>query len=186
MDTHRDLLAPSSRATHDVLAGSVSPSHHAEPVPWRYFLIFLAGAVLVIGGMWYHLDSQREGIRASWKAQIEAISGSRVRLVNTWLNARRVDGEMLAAAPSVRALASGTGRGDETLAAYLDRAAAAYSYAGIMIYDPRGRVLARSSGSVDPDFDSGAVALSVTRTGAVRMVLSDEKSGRRFMTIAVP
>src|SRR5262245_66441001 len=92
---------------------------------------------------------------------------------------------MLAAAPSIRALVS-AGHSDETLTNYLDRVATAYSYAGIMIFDIRGRVLARSSGSADPHFDSGAVAVSVTRTRAPRMALSDEKSGRRFLTVAIP
>ncbi len=186
MDTHPEILASSSRATEDLLDGSALSSSHAERIPWRFFLIFLAGAALVMVSMWFHLGSQRESIRAGWRAQIEAIAGSRLRLLESWLQARRIDGEMLAAAPSVRALISGAGRNDEALATYLDRVAAAYSYAGIIIFDMRGRVLARSSASTDPDFESGSVAVSVMRTKAVRMVLSGEKSGRRVLTIGVP
>jgi PAS domain S-box-containing protein len=185
MKTHRDVPPPPPRAVQDLLAGSAASGSHAEWIPWRYFLIFLAGTAVVVIGMLYHLDSQRESIRAGWKAQIEAIAASRAREVDNWLRARRTDGEMLAAAPSIRALVSG-GHSDEALTNYLDRVAAAYSYAGIMIFDTRARVLARSSGSADPQFDSGAVAVSVTRTRAPRMALSDEKSGRRFLTVAIP
>jgi len=175
MDTHPELLKPSPRAAEDLLDGSALSSAHTEPIPWRYFLIFLAGAALVLVGMWFHLESQRESIRAGWRTQTEAIAGSRLRLIENWLHARRTDGEMLAAAPSVRTLVSGAGRNDEALVAYLDRVAAAYSYAGVIIFDSRGRVLARSSTSPDPDFESGAMAVGVMRTRAVRMVLSDER-----------
>jgi PAS domain S-box-containing protein len=186
MDTHRDVLAPSPRGARDLLDGSAPSSSHAEWIPWRYLLIFLAGAAIVVVGMWYHLGSQREGIRGGWRAQIESIAGNRARLVDNWLNARRTDVEMLAAAPAVRALVSGAGRNDETLTSYLDHVAGAYGYASIVIFDTRGRLLARSSGGSDPDFGSGSVAGVVTRTRTFRMELSEDRLGRRVLTIAVP
>src|SRR5262245_57055515 len=136
-NTQHDVPAPPPRGTQDLLAGSGASGSHAEWIPWRYFLIFLAGTALVVIGMLYHLDSQRESIRAGWKAQIEAIAASRARLVENWLSARRTDGEMLAAAPSIRALVAGV-HSDEALTNYLDRVSAAYSYAGIMVFDTRG------------------------------------------------
>src|SRR5215470_15230662 len=127
MSTDRDVPPPSPRASQDLLAGSAASGSHAEWIPWRYFLIFLAGTAVVVIGMLYHLDSQRESIRAGWKAQIEAIAASRARLVDNWLAARRTDGEILAAAPPFRAMVLG-GQTDEAVTNYLDRVATAYSY----------------------------------------------------------
>src|SRR5262245_31425997 len=75
-----------------------------EPLPWAYFLVFLGGALLVAVAMWYFISAQRESVRANWRMQIESIASDRVRLVDSWLNARRSDADVVAVSPPVRAL----------------------------------------------------------------------------------
>src|SRR6266478_8501863 len=105
MNSRRDPAPPLPRAAQDPFAHLASPpAVHGERLPWVYFFVFLAGTALVVAAMWYHIDSQRQSIRASWRVQIESIANDRARLIDNWLTARRADADVLAASPNVRAL----------------------------------------------------------------------------------
>src|SRR5262249_26807486 len=101
-------------------------------------LIFLIGAPVVIFLMSQRIEYQGATIRAGWVAQIEAIALSRAQQIDNWVEARRTEVEVLASAPSVRALLTGVESDREELLAYLDRMAAAYRYASIAIFDAHG------------------------------------------------
>ncbi len=186
MKSRTDPLGPAPRPARDPLDHAAVQTVAGERIPWRYFLIFLAGAALVVVSMWYQISSQRESIRSNWKVQVEAIANDRARLVDTWINARHADAEVLAASPAVRALLSSPGLGDETLVRHLNRVAAAYGYASILIFDLRGHVRARTNGAQNADADNAEVALAATRSGRLRIELVEEKPGRRVLTIAQP
>ncbi|HYU16481.1 MAG TPA: ATP-binding protein [Candidatus Acidoferrum sp.] len=188
MTNRRDPLAPVNRAGQDPLGhASAPPASRGERLPWTYFLIFLVGTALVVAAMWYHIDTQRQSIQARWRGQVESIANDRGRLVDNWLNARRADAEVLAASPMVKALLSSPGRADETtLARHLGRVAAAYGYASIVIFDVGGRALARSSGVAEPEAEQPGIALAVARTRLSRMDLTEERPGRRLLTIGAP
>jgi len=180
-------LGPVARAVQDPLGpASAQPTSHRERLPWEYFLIFLVGTALVVIAMWYHIDSQRQSIRAYWRAQVETIANDRAWLVENWLNGRRADAEVLAGSAAVRTLLSSPSRGDEGLGRHLDRVAAAYGYAAIVIFDVQGRTVARSSGTAEPGAESGEIALAVARSKRFRIELAEDKPGRRLLTIAVP
>jgi len=131
MTSRGETPAPVNGAVQDPLGhASAAPASRGERLPWTYFLIFLIGTALVVAAMWYHIDSQRQSFRASWRGQVESIANDRGRLVDNWLQSRHADAEVLAASPAVKALLSTSGRGDEALLArHLNRVAAAYGYA---------------------------------------------------------
>jgi len=151
-----------------------------------FLLIFLIGAPLVLFGMRQSIESQRETIRAGWIAQIESTAFSRAQQIDNWLDARRTEVQVLAAAPSVRALVTGVGHDRAELGSYLDRMAAAYRYASIVIFDANGRQLARSSGDTHADIDSSEVARVAADTLSLKPDLSEGKANRKILTIAVP
>jgi hypothetical protein len=129
-----------SGATQDPLGHpSARRNNPADRLPWMYFLIFLAGTALVVLSMWYHIESQRQSIRAHWQAQVSAIANDRARIVGNWLGARRADAEVLAASPTVRSLLASQGRSDEALVQHLNRVVAAYGYASVSIFDAHAR-----------------------------------------------
>ena len=149
-------------------------------------LVFLGGVVLVVAALWYFVAVQRASIVANWKKQIESIANDRVRLIDSWLNARRTDADVLAASPPVRALLLRPDQSNEALTGYLDRVAAAYGYASIVVFDPRGRILGLSRGTTDTDAASAGIALAVAQSRIFQMDLIEEGTGRRLLTIAVP
>jgi PAS domain S-box-containing protein len=187
MNPRTDPLPPTARGTQDPL-GHVSAQARSrrERLPWAYFLVFLGGAVLVAAAMWYFISAQRESIRASWKKQVESIANNRVRLVDSWLNALHADAVVLAASPMVRALLVNPRQSDAVAEAYLNRVAATQGYAGILIFDPRARLLGRSTNGTDPDAESSGLALAVARSKTFQIDLIEDSAGRRFLMIAVP
>ncbi|HXJ78191.1 MAG TPA: ATP-binding protein [Candidatus Methylomirabilis sp.] len=159
-----------------------------DRLPWTYLLVFLGGALLVGLGTWYFIAAQRASIRANWRTQIETIANDRVRLVESWLNARRADADVLAVSPPVRALLLSPDQGNDGLTSYLSRVAAAYGYLGIVIFDPRARVLARSRGMGEPDAETVRLALTAIQSRVFHAELMEDGpgSGRRIMTVVVP
>jgi two-component system cell cycle sensor histidine kinase/response regulator CckA len=175
------------RPAQDLLGHvSLQRGSRAEQLPWKYLLVFLAGAVLVVLALWYVIAAQRASILSNWQKQIESIANDRVRLVDSWLNARRTDADVLAASPPVRTLLQHSEQSNDVLVGYLDRVVAAYGYAGVVVFDPRGRMLGRSRGTPDPDAESAGIAATVARTRIFQMDLIDESGSRRLLTIAVP
>ncbi|MEX2221109.1 MAG: PAS domain S-box protein [Candidatus Rokuibacteriota bacterium] len=112
--------------------------------------MFLAGAVLVVLFTAHRIGAERETVLAHWKTRIATIAADRARLVSNWLGARRADAEVLAAFPAVRALLAGQGRDEEALSRHLSRVASAYGYVGIVVSDPGGHALARSTSAGGP------------------------------------
>ena len=188
----RDSPGSASRSAQDLLGhGPGPPVPASERFPWRYALIFITGAALVVAGMWYHIDSQRRTIRANWRGQIESIANDRGQLVESWLETRQGDAEVLATSPPVRALFTGSHRGEDRrggddAATALNRVAAAYGYAGIVIFDAGGHVLARSAGASAPEATEGDLALEVVQTRRLQTELIDDPRGPRRLTVAVP
>jgi len=160
-------------------------SKHIDWSTLGLLLIFLIGAPVVIILMSQRIESQGAAIRAGWVAQIESIGLSRAQQIDNWVEARRTEVEVLASAPSVRALLTGVESDREELLGYLDRMAAAYRYASIVIFNARGLQLA-SSRREEADIDSSVVALTGMRTGSPQIELSEGKTGRQIMTIAIP
>jgi PAS domain S-box-containing protein len=160
----------------------------AERLPWTYFLLFFLGTALVMIATWYHVEGQRQSIRAQWRAQISEVARDRARLIENWLVSRRADADVLAASPLVRSLLASPGRGDEALTRHLDRVAAAYGYTSISISDPDGRPLAHSTGAPEMGADNRDVAATVarTRTRKSRIELTEARAGQRLLTISVP
>jgi two-component system cell cycle sensor histidine kinase/response regulator CckA len=185
--SRRDPPPTTPRPAQDLLGHvPAQPRNRGERLPWTYLLVFLAGAMLVVLALWYVIASQRASILSNWQKQVESIANDRVRLVDSWLNARRTDADVLAASPPVRALLLHPEQGNEALGGYLDRVVGAYGYAGIAIFDPRGRMLGRSRGTGDPDAESARMAAAVAQTRIFQMNLVEESAGRRRLTIAVP
>src|SRR5207249_469530 len=56
----------------------------------------------------------------------------------------------------------------------------------IVILDVGGRALARSSGVAEPEAEHPGIALAVARTRVSRMDLTEERPGRRLLTIGAP
>ena len=176
----RSPSGPMSGATQDPLGPpSARRNNPADRLPWMYFLIFLAGAALVVLSMWYHIESQRQSIRAHWQAQVSAIANDRARSVGNWLVARRADAEVLAASPTVRSLLSGQGRSNDALVQHLNRVVAAYGYASVSIFDAQGRAVARSSGGSESGPERSDIALEVARTKRFKIELTDGKGDPR-------
>jgi PAS domain S-box-containing protein len=186
MNPRREPLSPAPGPQDPLAHVSAQPRSHSERLPWTYFLIFSCIALLVAAALSYFIAAQRESIRVNWRKQIESIANDRVRLVESWLNARRTDADVLAASPTVRALLLHAAQGNEALTAHLDRVAAAYGHGGVMILDPRGRVLGRSGGATDLDAEISRIAVGVARSKTFQMDLAEDGTGRPLLTIAVP
>ena len=187
MNRRTEPLPPTSRRTQDPLGHvSAQATSHGERLPWVYFLVFLAGAALVAAAMWSFVGAQSESIRSSWRKQVESIANDRGRLVDSWLNAQHAEAVELAASPMVRALLLKPRPSDAGVGAYLNRVVAAHGYAGILILDPRARVLGRSTGSTEPDAETSGLALAVARSKVFQMDLIGDRAGRRIVTICVP
>jgi PAS domain S-box-containing protein len=183
----RDPLSDPPHPPPDLLGHvAAHPRARGQRLPWTYLLVFLAGAILVGASLWYFIAVQRAAILANWRRQIESITTDRVRLVDSWLNARRADADVLAASPPARALLSRPDQSNEALTGYLTRMASAYGYASIVIFDPRGRVLGRSRGPTDGEMDIAGIALAVAESRLFQMDLVDQGVDRRLLTIAVP
>ncbi|OGK79182.1 MAG: hypothetical protein A2X52_00900 [Candidatus Rokubacteria bacterium GWC2_70_16] len=176
-----NTAAPGSRADGTSGAGPAT-----EARPWPYVLVFALGLVLVSGFMWYHIANERRIAREHWKARISTIADDRARLVSGWIKARRADAEVLSASPAVRALLTGPGGSADGVGVALDRVTRAYGYSVAAVLDPRGRVLARSGGASDLGPGGAAVAGAVTRSGAFRVELSVEGSGRKQLDFGFP
>src|SRR5262249_37242450 len=192
-----DGRAPDARMTghHHGRGSSADPLGHvpgpvarrSERFPWLSVLIFLVGTALVVGLMWHHIQGQRTSIRAHWQSEISEIANDRARLVGNWLDARRADAEVLAGAPSVRALLSNQQRsGDESLVRLLDRVVAAYGYAGIAVFDKDGRAVALSSGATDIGAGAAEVARSVARARRFRIELGEGTPDHRPVMVSAP
>jgi PAS domain S-box-containing protein len=158
-----------------------APARRRDRLPWTYILAFLLGTGLVVGFMWFHIDSERRAAENQWKERVAIIADDRLRRVETWLAGRRADAEVLAALPQVRAvLAGGPAEG---AVAVLDRLARSHGYAAIAVVDRQGRVLARSAEAGE------AVALPVAaaamRAAAFRPEISVE-GDRRSLHFALP
>jgi PAS domain S-box-containing protein len=187
MKSRSDPLRSVAGAGQDPFGqGPVPPVHRGEPLPWIYFLFFLAGTAIVVSAMWYHIESQRQSVRSHWKAEVEAIASDRARLVDSWLSARRADAEVLAASPAVRSVLWVKSSEGEALVRHLDRVAAAYGYASIVVFDIGGRAVAHSSGASVSGADSSPIALAVARNRTIQIELSGDKPGQQRLTVAAP
>ncbi len=155
-------------------------------IPWGYLAIFLVAAIAVGLWTWHHVQRDRQSALDHWSARIATIAEDRARLVADWLGAHRADAEVLAAHPAVRAILAGATRGDESLVSHLNRVTAAYGYAGVWLFDRRGRVAAQSSGATAA---GGAPATAVTAVLSRRepvIDLVEGEGGRRLLTVSVP
>ena len=63
---------------------------------WLYPVAFLVGAALVLGFMWYHIESERRVVMDHWHARLSTFADDRARLVSDWLQSRKADAEVLA------------------------------------------------------------------------------------------
>ncbi|MGH7349719.1 MAG: hypothetical protein ACREI6_06860, partial [Candidatus Rokuibacteriota bacterium] len=151
--------------------------------------MFVAGTVLVVLFTAHQIRTERDTVLIHWKSRIATIAADRARLVSSRLESRRVDAEVLAAFPAVRALLAGQGRDEETLARHLSRVASAYGYAGIVVSDPGGRALARSAPDGEPAARllerAAAHAALVAASRQPRFELSRAGAGR-LLVISVP
>ncbi|MGH7400383.1 MAG: hypothetical protein ACRELW_22910, partial [Candidatus Rokuibacteriota bacterium] len=121
-----------------------------DGIPWIHVGVFVAGTVLVVLFTAHQIRTERETVLTHWRSRIATIAADRARLVSSRLEARRVDAEVLAAFPAVRALLAGQGRDEAALARHLSRVASAYGYVGIVVSDPGGRALARGASDGEP------------------------------------
>src|SRR5438552_47314 len=136
--------------------------------------------------MWNHIATEREVAMTHWRARLTTIADDRARLVSAWLDFRRGDLEVLATFPPLRAaLAGGAGEGRAELTAHLDRVAAAYGYAGIHVFDPRGRSVARSTALAAPADDVAAAARGAASTGRFWVDLPS-RGGRTTLLLIAP
>ncbi|MBI2528787.1 MAG: response regulator [Candidatus Rokubacteria bacterium] len=158
----------------------------AEARPWPYVLVFVLGLALVSGFMWFHIANERRVAREHWKARMSTIADDRARLVSGWIKARRADAEVLSGLPAVRALLTAPGGSVDGIGVALDRVTRAYGYSVAALLDPRGRVVARSGGSSDLGPGSAAVAAAVAGSGAFRVELSVDGSGRKHLDFGFP
>jgi PAS domain S-box-containing protein len=187
MSRGRDPLPPAPRAAQDLLGHAyLQPRSRSERFPWAYVLAFLCGTALVTAAMWYFIAVHRESVLVTRRKQVESLASDRMRLVDSWLNARRADANVLAASSTVRALLLNSSHADLALTGYLDRVATAYDNTSIVILDPRGRALGGSSGAPGMDGASSRIALTVARSKISQIELTEESSGHRLLTVAVP
>jgi PAS domain S-box-containing protein len=164
----------------------------AERALGVYAGLFLLGTALIAGYMWFHIDHERRVALEHWKARLSTLADARSRVVGSWLDARRADGEVLAAFPAVRAILAGApdggARGESGGAALplLERVAAAHGYHSIFLVHPGGRVLAASDGAgrLDPGHIEAARAAAQSRK--FRAELDPEGSRPRLLSFMVP
>jgi len=156
-----------------------------ERVPWLYFLAFLVGTALVVVAIWYTIENERRAILTMWRSRVATVADDRVRFVESWLAARQGDAEVLATSPIVRARLKGEGAGEAALVKHLTQLTGTYGYASIWVFDPRGRLVARSSGAPEPGA-SIAEAAAAVRDRKDRIDLIDEAPDRRILSISVP
>ena len=182
----RNLAAPGSRAAHDPLGHAPAPAATGEQSPWMYFVVFFGAVALVMFAMWYHIDTERQSIRAQWQLGIEAIAANRARLVEHWLQARRADAEVLAASPQVKGVLWVKGPDTVPLLRHLDRVVASYGYDSVVVSDTGGRTVAQSRGTSASEAENRRIALSVASTRRSAVQISDDKQRRRLLTIAAP
>ncbi len=186
MPSHRDSTGQGSRSAPDPLGPR--PTGRAIPderIPWFYFLAFLVGTVLVVGATWYHIDNERRSAMAHWRARVSTAADNRARLIESWISARRADAEVVAASPLVREVLARDRGPEAALVKHLDQVTAAYGYAGILLFDARGRLVARSSGADEPGLEMpGAGDIAKIRREDIDLV--EGPSGRRVLEICVP
>jgi PAS domain S-box-containing protein len=163
--------------------GRAAVSDPRSRVAWAYLIVFLLGAVAVGAWTWHHVQRDRRAILEHWSARIATVVEDRGRLVAEWLGARRADAEVLAAHPAVRAILAGAARGEGLLVPHLNRVTATYGYAGIWLFDQRGRVAARSSGASEPGRATAAAVLASRRP---LIDLVEGAGGQRLLTVSVP
>jgi len=163
---------------------SASRAVPRERIPWFYFLAFLVGTAVVVGGIWHYIQNERRSIMAHWRARVSAIADDRARLVESWIGAQRSDAELLAASPLVRDRLT-AGAGDQALGRHLDQVARAYGYTGVWVLDARGRRVARSSGAPELAAD-GRVVASLAAHGPNQIDLVETAPGRYALSISAP
>jgi PAS domain S-box-containing protein len=151
---------------------------------------FVAGTILVVLFTSHQITTERDTALTHWKNRIATITSDRARLLSGWLAARRTDAEVLAAFPAVRSMLAGLGRDEEVLARHLSRVAAAYGYVGIVVSDPGGRPVARSTASGDDPAarlleQSGEAAALVAKSRAPRFELHG-RDADRLLVVTVP
>jgi len=169
------------------MATAMADQRAAGPVRdlarWLYPVAFLVGAALVLGFMWYHIESERRVVMDHWRVRLSTFADDRARLVSDWLQSRKADAEVLAGSTSIRGLLAG--QGDRGVTARLDRVVAAYGYLGIAVVNPSGQVVARTRdpGAVEHAVDAGRAAM----TGqAFRTDIPKGADGARRLVFAVP
>jgi PAS domain-containing protein len=150
---------------------------------WFYPVAFLVGTALVLGFMWYHIESERRVVMDHWHARLSTFADDRARLVSDWLQSRKADAEVLAGSTSIQGLLAG--EGDRGVTARLDRVVAAYGYLGIAVVNPSGQVVARTR---DPDAVAHAVhAGRAAMAGqAFRIDIPKGADGARRLVFAIP
>ncbi len=175
-------MAPSSAAEHDRLPRLSQPRRGAVATA------VIVGAALMAGLAWWLVHRAWNRTVAHWRARLSSLATEQQKTIETFLEERRGDAEMVAGYPSVVDL---VGHADDPdarhlahLTQILERLLQTYGYDSILLYNRAGRDLLQL-GAYDERPDATAVGQRAMTAGYGVSRLSD-RSGRWWLAFAAP
>ena len=163
--------------------------------PWRHFLVFAAGTLLIGAATATLVGRDYALARSYWQVRLQTVAGDRAWIVSGYLDRLLQDAEGWAALPTFRAWLTeppGAGRTmpsrptHHTLGDFLNALNSIYTYPGVLLVDSQGQQLASAG---DPQLMGPEVierCRGVVRDGRPQIALLDVRSSKPVLAFLAP
>ncbi|HXJ93905.1 MAG TPA: PAS domain S-box protein [Terriglobia bacterium] len=148
--------------------------------PWRHFLAFVAGTLLISAATATLVHHDYELAESYWQARLQTVAGDRAWVVSGYLDRHLQDAEGWAALPTFRAwLTQPAGGGRDmpsgpthhTLGDFLNALNSIYAYPGVLLLDSQGQRVASTGDAGLMDSEVFARCRGVVRDGHPQIAL---------------